>query len=112
MSGYAKDYYIIDPAQKSGSQPPSNVDLLCNAIYPSSLFIMQGVIEGLVCLFVLFMSKGVALYVKRTTLLNRRMVEHRKRTLHAQELQHAILVLIRSHARPVSLAECLELKES
>lgn len=39
--------------------------MLCNAIYPSSLFIMQGVLEGLVCLFILFMSKGVAAYVAR-----------------------------------------------
>jgi hypothetical protein len=39
------------------------IDMICNAIYPSSLFIMQGCLEGLVCLLILFMSKGVALYV-------------------------------------------------
>jgi|JI9StandDraft_1071089.scaffolds.fasta_scaffold758992_1 hypothetical protein len=65
MKGYAKDYYVIDPAQRNGNHTVLIVDLLCNAIYPSSLFIMQGVLEGLVCLFVLFMSKGVAAYVAR-----------------------------------------------
>ena len=64
MRGYI-DRYIIDPAQRGGN-PYVNEDLLCNAIYPSSLYIMQGVLEGLVCLLILFLSKSVADYVLST----------------------------------------------
>ena len=55
MKGYARDYYIIDETQKK--------DALCNAIYPSSLYIMQGCLEGLVCVIILVMSKSVAAYI-------------------------------------------------
>ena len=47
--------YVIDETQMK--------DDLCNAIYPSSLYIMQGCLEGLVCVIILFISKGVAAYI-------------------------------------------------
>lgn len=54
MRGAVKSY-VIDETQMA--------DALCNAIYPSSLYIMQGCLEGLVCLIILFISKGVAAYI-------------------------------------------------
>lgn len=51
----ATQVYVIDENQMK--------DALCNAIYPSSLYIMQGCLEGLVCIIILVISKGVAAYV-------------------------------------------------
>jgi len=40
-----------------------NVGLICNAIYPQALYILQGCIEAILCLFVLFLVKGIYIYV-------------------------------------------------
>lgn len=69
-------------------------DILCNAIYPSSLFIMQGVLEGLVCLFILFMSKGVAAYVASTTTYYSRVVVHGKRKVRTEDIRHSLIILM------------------
>lgn len=47
---------------------------LCNAIYPSSLYIMQGCLEGLVCVIILVISKGVAAYIASILYFYFRMV--------------------------------------
>ena len=39
------------------------VDILCNALYPETLYVIQGIFEGLVCLFMMFLVKGIYLYV-------------------------------------------------
>jgi hypothetical protein len=40
-----------------------DIDIVCNAIYPQALFIIQGIIEAALCLFMMVLVKGIYLYV-------------------------------------------------
>lgn len=55
MSGYLSTY-ILDPTQTESA--------ICNAIYPRALFILEGIIEGLACLIILYLQKGIVEYVR------------------------------------------------
>lgn len=46
MAGYISSY-SIDPTQTQSA--------MCNAIYPQALFILEGVIEGLACVVILYL---------------------------------------------------------
>lgn len=62
MSGYANKYFEIKTEQIN-SKLRTIIDLICKAIYPQALFILQGVIEAIICLFVMFLVKGIIQYV-------------------------------------------------
>ena len=40
-----------------------HLGLICNAIYPQALYILQGIIEAVLCPFVMFLVKGIYQYV-------------------------------------------------
>lgn len=41
------------------------IDIICSALYPEALYVIQGIFEALISLLVLFLVKSVFYYVKR-----------------------------------------------
>lgn len=39
--------------------------MICNALYPQALYVIQGIIEALLCLLVMFLVKSIYHYVVR-----------------------------------------------
>lgn len=62
------DGRVLDQVHRGDSRGvqqygPLYVDIVCNAIYPQALFIIQGIIEAVIALFVMFLVKGIHQYV-------------------------------------------------
>lgn len=37
--------------------------MICAAIYPQALYVIEGIIEAVLCLFVVFLTRSVYVYV-------------------------------------------------
>jgi hypothetical protein len=64
MHGFVPDYMNITQ-QELNSKIQLKIDIICSALYPEALYVIQGIFEGVLSLFVLFLVKSVYFYVKR-----------------------------------------------
>jgi hypothetical protein len=64
MHGFVPDYMNITQ-QELNSKIRLKIDIICSALYPEALYVIQGIFEGVLSLFVLFLVKSVYFYVKR-----------------------------------------------
>lgn len=64
MHGFVPNYMNITQ-QELNSKNVTKKDIICSALYPEALYVIQGIFEGVISLFVLFLVKSVYFYVKR-----------------------------------------------
>ncbi len=64
MHGFVPNYMNITQ-QELNSKIRLKIDIICSALYPEALYVIQGIFEGVLSLFVLFLVKSVYFYVKR-----------------------------------------------